>query len=297
MRKKHPVLFGLVILAAIFLGFFLVTYTISSLSSGRVELPGMERIGVVEVRGIILESRPIVDQLIKFKKNKSIKGIILRIDSPGGGVAPAQEIYEEVGKIKKEKRVVASMESVGASGGYYIACAADRIVANPGTITGSIGVITEFVNIEELLRKIGLKSTVVKSGKHKDIMSPTREPTEEDKKIIQDVIDNIHNQFIDAVARGRRIDREKVVEIADGRIFSGQQARDLGLIDSLGNFQDAVALTAQMAGIRGEPAIVYAEKKRPSILDFFVQETVSQVFDELKKRELNFGYLYIPPKF
>jgi protease-4 len=297
LRKKHPVLFGLVILAAIFLGFFLVTYTISSLSSGRVELPGMERIGVVEVRGIILESRPIVDQLIKFKKNKSIKGIILRIDSPGGGVAPAQEIYEEVGKIKKEKRVVASMESVGASGGYYIACAADRIVANPGTITGSIGVITEFVNIEELLRKIGLKSTVVKSGKHKDIMSPTREPTEEDKKIIQDVIDNIHNQFIDAVARGRRIDREKVVEIADGRIFSGQQARDLGLIDSLGNFQDAVALTAQMAGIRGEPAIVYAEKKRPSILDFFVQETVSQVFDELKKRELNFGYLYIPPKF
>jgi protease-4 len=295
--RKHPILFGLLILVAIFLGFFLLTYALSYLSGGKVTLPGTDRIGVVEVKGIILESKPIIDQLIKFKKNRSIKGIILRIDSPGGGVGPAQEIYEEVGKIKKEKKVVASIESVGASGGYYIACATDKIVANPGTITGSIGVIIEFVNVEELLHKIGLKSTVVKSGRHKDIMSPTREPTEEDKKILQEVIDNIHNQFIDAVAKGRNIDREKVVEIADGRIFSGQQARDLGLIDLLGNFQDAVSLTAKMVGIKGEPAIIYSEKKRPSILDFFVQETISRFVDELKKKELNFGYLYIPPKF
>lgn len=295
--RKHPILFGLLILVAIFLGFFLLTYALSYLSGGKVILPGTDRIGVVEVKGIILESKPIIDQLIKFKKNRSIKGIILRIDSPGGGVGPAQEIYEEVGKIKKEKKVVASIESVGASGGYYIACATDKIVANPGTITGSIGVIIEFVNVEELLHKIGLKSTVVKSGRHKDIMSPTREPTEEDKKILQEVIDNIHNQFIDAVAKGRNIDREKVVEIADGRIFSGQQARDLGLIDLLGNFQDAVSLTAKMVGIKGEPAIIYSEKKRPSILDFFVQETISRFVDELKKKELDFGYLYIPPKF
>lgn len=294
--RKHPVLFGLVILAVIFLGFFLLTYILSSLGDYGVELPGTEKIGVIEVKGIILESKPIIDQLIKFKKNRSIKGIILRIDSPGGGVAPAQEIYEEIGKIKRGKKVVASIESVGASGGYYIACAADRIVANPGTITGSIGVITEFLNVEELLRKIGLKSFVVKSGKHKDIMSPVREPTEEDKKILQDVIDNIHNQFIDAVAKGRKIDRERVAQIADGRIFSGQQARDLGLVDTLGNFQDAVTLTAQMVGIKGEPSVVYIEKKKPSILDFFVQETVSHVVDEFKKRELNFGYLYIPPK-
>jgi protease-4 len=295
--RKHPVLLGLVILAAICLGFFLLIYTLSSLGGGGIELPGTERVGVVEVKGIIVESKPIVDQLIRFKKNRNIKGIILRIDSPGGGVAPAQEIYEEIGKIKKEKRVVASMESVGASGGYYIACAADRIVANPGTITGSIGVITEFVNVEELLRKVGVKSFVVKSGKHKDIMSPTREPTEEDRKILQEVIDNIHNQFIDAVAKGRKIDREKIAEIADGRIFSGQQARDLGLVDVLGNFQDAVSLTAQLAGIEGEPAIVYAEKKKPSLLDFFVQETISRVADELQKKGLNFSYLYVPPKF
>jgi len=294
--RKHPVLFGLLILAGIFLGFFLLTYTLSSLGGG-VDLPGREKIGVVEIKGVIMESKPIVDQLIKFKKSRSVKGIVLRIDSPGGGVAPAQEIYEEVGKIKREKKVVASIESVGASGGYYIACAADRIVANPGTITGSIGVITEFVNVEQLLQKIGLKSFVIKSGKHKDIMSPTREPTEEDKKILQEVIDNIHNQFIDAVADGRKLDREKVVEIADGRIFSGQQARDLGLIDSLGNFQDAVALAAQLAGIEGEPSIVYAEKKKPSLLDFFVQETISRVSDELKKKEFTFGYLYVPPKF
>ena len=295
--RKHPVLFGLLILAGIFLGFFLLIYTLSSLGGGGVDLPGREKIGVVEIKGVIMESRPIVDQLIKFKKSRSVKGIVLRIDSPGGGVAPAQEIYEEVGKIKREKKVVASIESVGASGGYYIACAADRIVANPGTITGSIGVITEFVNVEQLLQKIGLKSFVIKSGKHKDIMSPTREPTEEDKKILQEVIDNIHNQFIDAVADGRKLDREKVVEIADGRIFSGQQARDLGLIDSLGNFQDAVALAAQLAGIEGEPSIIYAEKKKPSLLDFFIQETISRVSDELKQKEFTFGYLYVPPKF
>jgi protease-4 len=293
--RKHPVLFGLLILAGIFLGFFLLIYTLSSLGGGGVDLPGREKIGVVEIKGVIMESKPIVDQLIKFKKSRSVRGIVLRIDSPGGGVAPAQEIYEEVGKIKREKKVVASIESVGASGGYYIACAADRIVANPGTITGSIGVITEFVNVEQLLQKIGLKSFVIKSGKHKDIMSPTREPTEEDKKILQEVIDNIHNQFIDAVADGRKLDREKVVEIADGRIFSGQQARDLGLVDSLGNFQDAVALAAQLAGIEGEPSIVYAEKKKPSLLDFFIQETISRVSDELKKKEFTFGYLYVPP--
>ena len=295
--RKHPVLFGLLILVGIFLGFFLLTYTLSSLGGDGFDLPGRDKIGVVEVKGVIMESRPIVDQLIKFKKNRRVRGIVLRIDSPGGGVAPAQEIYEEVGKIKREKKVVASIESVGASGGYYIACAADRIVANPGTITGSIGVITEFVNVEQLLQKIGLKSFVIKSGKHKDIMSPTREPTEEDKKILQEVIDNIHNQFIDAVADGRKLDREKVVEIADGRIFSGQQARDLGLVDSLGNFQDAVALAAQLAGIEGEPSIVYAEKKKPSLLDFFVQEAISRVSDELKKKEFTFGYLYVPPKF
>jgi len=295
--RKHPVLFGLLILVGIFLGFFLLTYTLSSLGGDGFDLPGRDKIGVVEVKGVIMESRPIVDQLIKFKKNRRVRGIVLRIDSPGGGVAPAQEIYEEVGKIKREKKVVASIESVGASGGYYIACAADRIVANPGTITGSIGVITEFVNVEQLLQKIGLKSFVIKSGKHKDIMSPTREPTEEDKKILQEVIDNIHNQFIDAVADGRKLDREKIVEIADGRIFSGQQARDLGLVDSLGNFQDAVALAAQLAGIEGEPSIVYAEKKKPSLLDFFIQEAISRVSDELKKKEFTFGYLYVPPKF
>jgi len=295
--RKHPVLFGLLILVGIFLGFFLLTYTLSSLGGDGFDLPGRDKIGVVEVKGVIMESRPIVDQLIKFKKNRRVRGIVLRIDSPGGGVAPAQEIYEEVGKIKREKKVVASIESVGASGGYYIACAADRIVANPGTITGSIGVITEFVNVEQLLQKIGIKSFVVKSGRHKDIMSPTREPTEEDKKILQEVIDDIHNQFIDAVADGRKLDREKVAQLADGRIFSGQQARDLGLVDSLGNFQDAVALAAKLAGIEGEPSIVYAEKKKPSLLDFFVQEAISRVSDELKKKEFTFGYLYVPPKF
>ena len=153
------------------------------------------------------------------------------------------------------------MGSVAASGGYYIACASDRIVANPGTITGSIGVIMEFTNIEELFKKIGIKGVVLKSGEHKDIGSPFREMTPDEKKIVQDVIDNVHQQFIEAVAKGRKMDREKVVQIADGRILTGEQAKQLGLVDEMGNLQDAIDVAAKMVGIVGKPNVIYPKKE------------------------------------
>ncbi|MCK5011952.1 MAG: signal peptide peptidase SppA, partial [Deltaproteobacteria bacterium] len=190
---------------------------------------GGDRVGIVKIEGTIVESEPIIDKIIKFRKSKRVKAIVLRINSPGGMVAPSQEIYQEIKKACKEKKVIVSMESVAASGGYYIACTADKIVANPGTLVGSIGVILQIENIEELLNKIGLRRKVVKSGKYKDIGSITRPMTEEEEATLQVFSDDIYNQFVDAVAEGRSMKREEVLKIADGRIFTGAQAIELGL--------------------------------------------------------------------
>jgi protease-4 len=254
-------------------------------------MAGGDKVAVVDIEGLITKSRPIIEKLNRYKDNERIKAIVIRIDSPGGSVGPAQEIYEEVIKLREKKPVVASMGSVAASGGYYIACAANKIIANPGTITGSIGVIIEFANIEELLGKIGLKSIVIKSGKYKDILSPTRELKGEERDLLQGVIDNIHSQFIDAVALGRDIPREKVVEIADGRIFSGEQAKQLGLVDELGNLQDAIESAAEMSDIEGRPNVIYPEKKRPSIWEFFIEESLTRVQDFLSNNRLKVGYV------
>ena len=194
-------------------------------------------------------------------------------------------------KLREKKTIVASMGSVAASGGYYIACATHKIFANPGSITGSIGVIIELANIEELLGKIGMKSVVIKSGKYKDMLSPTRELKEEEKSLIQGVIDNIHSQFIDAVALGRDIPREKIVAIAYGRIFSGEQAKQSGLVDELGNLQDAIKSAAQIAGIEGKPNVVYPEKKRPSIWEFIIDGTLTRILGLLQDNRINAGYL------
>jgi protease-4 len=210
-------------------------------------------------------------------------------------VAPAQEIHAEVKKAQREKKILVSMGSVAASGGYYIACAADKILANPGSITGSIGVIVESLNVEELLRKLGLQSMVVKSGKHKDIGSPLRSMTEEEKRLLQGVLDSVHDQFIQAVAEGRKLPPEKVREVADGRIFSGDQARALGLVDDLGSLEDTIALAAKMAGIRGEPEVLYPEKKRFSLLDLLLQEALHQILESLRENSPSLHFLYLWP--
>jgi len=254
-------------------------------------LTGKGKIAVIEVEGIITQSRDTIKTLYEYKDNTNIKAIIVRIDSPGGGVGPSQEIYAELQKLKDKKLLIASMGSVAASGGYYIACAADKIFANPGTITGSIGVIIEFANIEELLGKIGLKSVVIKSGKYKDILSPTRELKEDEKALIQSVIDSIHGQFIDAVALGRKMPRKKVADIADGRIFSGEQAKANGLVDELGTLQDAIAFAAARTGLNADSDVIRPEKKRISVLDYILDESISKITDVLLRNRTSAQFI------
>jgi len=209
----------------------------------------------------------VTSELRKISKITTIKAVVLRINSPGGSIGAVQEIYEEVNRLKeKGKKVVVSMGDVGASGAYYIACAADKIVANPGTVTGSIGVLMSLGNMEELFRKIGIKVEVIKRGKHKDIGSLSREMTAEEKRLLQGLIDDAYDQFLQVVIEGRNLRKSKAEKIAQGQVFTGRQAKNLGLIDEIGNFQDAVRLAGKLAGIPGEPKVIELPKPFPRIL-------------------------------
>ncbi len=276
-RPRRPFLRGCLIMMLVLAGFFVLLGVVSRME-GFSFLRG-ERVAVLPISGLITESEPTIEELKKFAKDDSVKAIVLRINTPGGGVGPSQEIHEEVRKIREKKVVVASMGSLAASGGYYIACAAQKIYANPGTITGSIGVIMQFVNVKDLIEKIGVKGFVVKSGDFKDIGSPVRDMSPEERRLLQTVIDNVHSQFVDAVALGRGMDRKEVLAIADGRILSGAQAKALGLVDVLGNQEDAVAEAGRMAKIEGEPRIVTPPKKKFSFLDL-IREEVKSIIDE-----------------
>jgi protease-4 len=220
-----------------------------------------EKVALVRVTGIILDSTDVIEELKEHSKNGSVKAIVLRVDSPGGGVAPSQEIYEEILKIKEKKKVVVSMGSVAASGGYYISAPADRIVANAGTLTGSIGVIMEIPNVSDLMEKIGVKTQVVKSGRHKDMASIFKSLSPEEKEILQTVLDDVHDQFIEAVSEARGMEYEAVRKLSDGRIFTGRMAKELGLVDELGNLEYAIMLAGKLAGIKGEPNVVYKEEE------------------------------------
>ena len=208
---------------------------------------------LIRVEGVILDAQSTVTELKRFGENPSVKAIVLRIDSPGGGVVPSQEIYDAVQRVrnKNNKAVIASMGTVAASGGYYIAAATDRIIANPGTLTGSIGVIMETANVEGLLKKIGVEGIVVKSGKFKDVGSPLRKMTGEEQALLQSVMDDVHKQFIEAVAEGRALEPSTVQALADGRIFTGRQAKEAKLVDELGNLEDAIQLAADWRELRG----------------------------------------------
>jgi protease-4 len=275
--KKRPFLMALLVLGAIFLFFLITVYFIAGFMGGSTSLALGEKVGVIEVEGVIVSSRKTIDQLVRFKEDQSIKAIVIRVDSPGGGVGPSQEIFQEVSKTAEMKPVVVSMGSVAASGGYYIAAPARRIFANPGTITGSIGVIMEFTNWQELLDKLGLKSQVVKSGRYKDIGSPVRPMSNEDRELLQDLIDDVHSQFVAAVALGRNIPEDKVRTLADGRIFTGRQALEAGLVDELGNLQDAIAVAAQMGGIEEKPKVVYPPREKGNLFDYLIEETASSL--------------------
>ena len=246
----------IVFLAGIFFELFAI---IGILGDDRLD---KGNIAVVDLRGMIGDPKPTVDSLRKFTKNKDVKAIILRVDTPGGPVGASQEIYEAVKATQKKKKVIISMGDVAASGGYYVAAPADLIVANPGTLTGSLGVISQFINAEGLLRKLELKVETVKSGRIKDIGSPLRNMTQEERKLLQAMTDDVHEQFMEAVAQGRKLPMEKVRKLSDGRVMSGRQAKKAGLVDELGGLEKAIELAAKIAGIKGEPEVIYPEPEK-----------------------------------
>lgn len=266
----------------VLLFFLSVAIATAVLGKGR-HFPAMSGVGVVEVKGLILDAKETVKQLNDFRKDDAVKAVVLRVDSPGGVVGPSQEIYAEVKKLAEKKKVVVSMGSVAASGGYYIAAPATRIYANPGTITGSIGVLMKLSNIEGLMGKVGLKAFTIKSGRYKDTGSPVRPMTPEDKAILQGVIDSIHGQFIRAVSTERNIPLEEVRRLADGRIFTGEQALPLKLVDRLGNLQDAIAEAGRLAGIKGEPAVIYPPRKKLNFWDILLGEAESRLGAVLRR--------------
>ncbi len=291
--KKRPFLLASVLLAGVFVFFLALAVAVSSFVGQPTTLVIGDKVGVIEIDGVIAGSKKVIEQIHTFRDNDSVKAIVLRVNSPGGGVGPSQEIHDEILAVDKVKPVVVSMGSVAASGGYYVSAAAREIVANPGTITGSIGVIMEFANFRELLDKIGLSSVVVKSGEYKDIGSPTREMSDKERQILQELIDDVHRQFVTSVATGRELDEEAVKTIADGRIFSGRKAMELGLVDRMGNLEVAIRRAAELAGIEDEPKVVYPPSESPKFIDFFIEETLNRLHLALQKqRSVGLQYLW-----
>ena len=271
-KKKSPLAKRLLFLALI----LLALVGISSITSEWVQQGTKNRIGIVDITGLITDSQYITNQVKKFRQDKRIRGIILRIDSPGGAVGPSQEIYNEVLKTRESgKTIYASMGALAASGGYYIASAAEKIFANPGTLTGSIGVIMAFSNAKGLMEKIGLQPEIVKAGEYKDIGSPARAMTQKERNLLQSVVTDVHQQFIEAVASGRDISVAEVTKIADGRILTGRQAYSLNLVDQLGGLQVSIDQLAHKVGIIGSPKII-KETPRVGFLDWVLKSTVNQ---------------------
>ncbi len=285
--KDHPILFSVIVIAVIVVLMSAAVMSIAFFSSN--QMPGFtfgERIALIDIEGTLQDGEAVTRLLHNYGKESSVKAIILRINSPGGGVAPAQEIYREIERVRQNKPTVAYLMNVAASGGYYVASAANKIVASPGTLTGSIGVIMQFPNVEELTRKIGVTLKVVKAGKYKDIGSPLRPMSPEEEQMLNQLVEDVHNQFIEDVAKGRRLDAKDVREIADGRIFTGRQAERLGLVDQLGNFQDAVNVAKQLADIKGEARLLKSGNDTPSVWDSIFRSAVRSVLKELEVRSL-----------
>jgi protease-4 len=254
------------------------------------------QVAVLDVEGVIFDSKDFVEQLQTYGRRSAVKAVVLRINSPGGGVAASQEMYAALQRFRAEtrKHVVVSMATVAASGAYYIACAADKIYANPGSITGSIGVIAEWYNYGDLLKWAKMQSIVFKSGEFKDAGSPTRPLTDAEKAYFQSLIDNMYGQFVTAVAESRKMDEASVRKLADGRVFTGLEGRDYGLVDELGTLQDAVQEAARAAGIEGEPHTVSPPKKKLSLWDlvFGDARTVLSLNPDRSESHIRFQYLW-----
>jgi len=299
MAKKRDVIIGVIIAGSFLVAFAFFSLMLAGLFSagGGIDIAGFGGdVGVVELFGEISETsaRPVIKQIERWAENKSIKAIVLHINSPGGAVAPSQELYDTIKRAKEKKPVVADMASVAASGGYYVACAADRIIANPGTLTGSIGVILQFHTFEILMKKIGVGTETVKSGEFKDVGNYSREMTEEEELMLRSVVMDTYEQFVEAVAEGRSKTKQDIYPLADGSIFTGLQAYNLGLVDTLGGLHEAVNLAAKLAGIEGEPTVVRPlERKKIGVWDIlgeFAQKLNKTVSSEAEGPQLLFLY-------
>ena len=292
--RRHPYLFFILVFTSVVAIAMLGMSLLFVLGSKSSDFEFGEKVGIIEIKGIIADAKQVVHNLKRFREDGSIKAIVIRIDSPGGAVGPAQEIFREIRKTSNKKKVIASMGTIAASGGYYVAAGSDGIVANPGTITGSIGVIMGFTNYEELLQKIGLVPIVVKSGEFKDMGSPVRKMTAVEQKILENFAQKIHRQFIMDVVKGRKMDQAKVESLADGRIFTGQESKDLGLVDRIGNLEDAIAWAGNLGGIKGKISTVYAQEKKFSILKYFSESSVKALLNQVIKPQISADNLYRP---
>ncbi len=247
-----------------------------------------EKIAVVELQGEILSSEETVRQFKKYREDGQIRGVLFRVESPGGGVVASQEIYEEVKKTREHgKPVVVSMGALAASGGYYVSCGANRIVANPGTLTGSIGVISEFLRFDPLLSKLGIEEQTIKSGRYKDAGSPFRKMNPDDRTYFQRLMDDVHRQFISVVEEERGLPHAAVVRIADGRVFTGKEAVGMGLVDTIGTYEDAIGICAKLAYIKGEPTIVKERRRGTSLFERLFGESKLSDLLGLKDELLN----------
>jgi protease-4 len=279
--KRHPLWSACGVVALMVILFLGLTLLSLPWFGKKDLLSGQDKVGVVEIKGLISESRPILKQLDQFNEDRNIKAIVLRINSPGGAVGPSQEILREVEKIRPKKKVVASLGTLAASGGYYIACGADLIMASPGTATGSIGVIIQFTNVEQLAKKLGLDFFALKAGRYKDVGSPFRSMTQEEQAYLQQLLDNIHQQFIRDVARNRKLPQEKVRALSEGRIYTGEEAKQEGLVDELGNLTDAIERAGRLVGIKGKVEAVYPEKDTFSLLRLLLGQEASESLTRL----------------
>jgi protease-4 len=292
--RRHPYLFFILVFTAIVATATVGMSLLLFWGAKDADFEFGEKVGVIEINGVIADAKPVIHSLKRFREDNSIKAIVVRIDSPGGAVGPSQEIYREIRKTSATKKVIASMGAIAASGGYYIAAGTDGIIANPGTITGSIGVIMGFTNYQELLQKIGLVPIVIKSGEFKDLGSPVRKMTTAEHQILENLAGKIHRQFIKDVVDGRKMDPDKVAKLADGRIFTGEESKALGLIDRLGNLEDAVEWAGRLGGIEGKISTVYAREKKFSFLRYLSNSSLKAFFKEILEPFLSAEYIYRP---
>ena len=282
LRRRIPLWIWIVLITI--LVFVIVVRLGSSAVSGERGFSFGEKVGIIRLNGPIIGSEQIIHEFNSFKDRSDVKAIVFRINSPGGTVAPSQEIYEKVKNINLQIPVVISVGNLAASGGYYAAMGSSTIVVNRGSIVGSIGVILDYPVATDLLDKIGLRFETLTSGEYKDSGSPTRQVTKKDREYFQNVIDDLHSQFISAVSLGRNLELDEVIDLADGRIFTGEQAISLGLADTIGTLEDAIKIAGKLAGIQGKPKTIQLRRKSSTFLDFMIN-TIMQRYGNWRFQE------------